>query len=63
MLHIKMMIVLMRGIKLNKNFSNLSYPVLTTSQNDKKIAHFGFQFFSDPFYIGILYMKSYVLMR
>ena len=31
------MIVLMRGIQLNKNFSNLSNPVLTTTQNDKKL--------------------------
>ena len=36
MLHIKM-IVLMRGIQLNKNFWNLSYPVLTTTQNDEKL--------------------------
>ena len=35
MLHLKS-IVLMRGIQLNKNFSNLSSPVLTTTQNDKK---------------------------
>ena len=39
MLHLKT-IVLMRGIQLNKNFSNLSNPVLTTTQNDTKIAHF-----------------------
>ena len=30
------MIVLKRGIQLNKNFSNLSNPVLTTTQNDLK---------------------------
>ena len=36
MLHLKM-IVLMRGIQLNKNFSNLSYPVLTTTQNEKTL--------------------------
>ena len=36
MLHLKM-IVLMRGIQLNKNFSNLSNPVLTATQNDKKL--------------------------
>ena len=36
MLHLKM-IVLMRGIQLNKYFSNLSYPVLTTTQNNKKL--------------------------
>ena len=41
MLHLKM-IVLMRGIQLNKNFSNLSYPVLTTTQNDKKLHIFDF---------------------
>ena len=39
MLHLKML-VLMRGIQLNKIFSNLSYPVLTTTQNDEKISHF-----------------------
>ena len=41
MLHLKM-IVLKRGIQLNKNFSNLSNPFLTTTQNDKKKkkAHF-----------------------
>ena len=27
----------MRGIQLNKNFSNLSYPVLTTTHNDEKL--------------------------
>ena len=31
------MIVLMRGIQLNKKFWNLSYPVLTTTQNDEKL--------------------------
>ena len=36
MLQLKMM-VLMRGIQLNKNFSNLSNPVLTNTQNDKKL--------------------------
>ena len=36
MLHLKM-IILIRGIQLNKNFWNLSYPVLTTTQNDKKL--------------------------
>ena len=35
MLHLKM-IVLMRGIQLNKNFLNLNWPVLTTTQNGKK---------------------------
>ena len=39
MLHLKM-IVLKRGIQLNKNFSNLSNLVLTTTQNDLKNAHF-----------------------
>ena len=62
MLHFKT-IVLMRGIQLNKNFSNLSNPVLTATQNEKKIAHFLFQFFGHPFYMGILYMKGHVLMR
>ena len=60
MLHLKM-IVLMRWIQLNKNFTNLSYPVLTTTQNEKKL-HI-FQFFSHPFYMGILYMMGHVLMR
>ena len=36
MLNLKM-IVLMRGIQLNMYFCNLSYPVLTTTQNDKKL--------------------------
>ena len=36
MLHLKM-IVFKRGIQLNKNFSNLSNPVLTTTQNEKKL--------------------------
>ena len=36
MLHLKM-IILMRVIQLNKNFSNLSYSVLTTTQNEKKV--------------------------
>ena len=27
----------MRGIQLNKNFCNFSYPVLTTTQNDEKL--------------------------
>ena len=35
MSHLKT-IVLMRAIQLNKNFSNLSYLVLTTTQNNKK---------------------------
>ena len=36
MLHLKS-IVLKRGIHLNKNISHLTYPVLTTTQNDKKL--------------------------
>ena len=36
MLHLKM-IMLMRGIQLGKNFSDLTYPVLTTTQNDEKL--------------------------
>ena len=39
MLHLKT-IVLMKGIHQNENISNLSNPVLTTTRNDKKIAHF-----------------------
>ena len=31
------LIVLMRGIQVKKNFSNLSYPVLTTTQNNEKL--------------------------
>ena len=54
MLHLKS-IVLKRGIHLNKNILHLTYPVLTTTQNDEKIAHCGFQFFSHHFYMGILY--------
>ena len=34
MLHL-VSIVLMRGIQVKKNFSNLSYPVLTTTQNNE----------------------------
>ena len=30
------LIVLIRGIQMKKDFSNLSYPVLTTTQNVKK---------------------------
>ena len=33
MLHL-VLIVLMRGIQVKKNFSNWSYPVLTTIQNE-----------------------------
>ena len=36
MLYLKI-ILLKRGIQLNKNFWSLSYPVLTTTQNDKKL--------------------------
>ena len=36
MLHL-ISIILMRGIQLKKNFSNWSYPVLTTTQNDEKL--------------------------
>ena len=36
MLHL-LSIVLMRGIQVKKNFSNLSYTVLTTTQNDEKL--------------------------
>ena len=39
MLHLKM-IVLMREIQLNNNKWNLSYPVLTTTQNDEKLHSF-----------------------
>ena len=53
----------MRGIQLNKNFSHVSYPVLTTTQNDEKFSHFWFQFFRHPFYMGISYMKRHVQMR
>ena len=31
------LIVLMRGMQLKKNFSNLSYPVVTTTQNVDKL--------------------------
>ena len=41
MLHL-VSIVLMRGIQLKKNFSNWSYPVLTTTQNDEKLHIFYF---------------------
>ena len=40
MLHLKL-IVLKRGIQLNKNFSHLTYPVLTTTQNDEKLHSLG----------------------
>ena len=43
MLHLKM-IILMRGIQLNKNFWNFSYPDLTTTQNDKKLHIFDFNY-------------------
>ena len=36
MLHL-ISLVLMRGIQLYKNFWNLSYPLLTTTQNDEKL--------------------------
>ena len=36
MLHLTL-IVLKRGIQLNKNISHLTYPVLTTTQNNKKL--------------------------
>ena len=36
MLNLKL-IVLKRGIQLNKNFSHLTYPVLITTQNDEKL--------------------------
>ena len=36
MLHLKL-IVLKRGIQLTKHFSHLTYPVLTTTQNDEKL--------------------------
>ena len=64
MLHL-ILIVLMRGIQLKKNFSNLSYPVLTTSHNYSKwwqITHFCFQFFSYPFYMAILSMERHIQM-
>ena len=35
MLHLKL-IVLRREIQLNKNFLHLTYPILTTTQNDEK---------------------------
>ena len=41
MLHL-VSIILMRGIQLKKNFSNWSYPVLTTTQNDEKLHIFYF---------------------
>ena len=64
MLHL-ILIVLMRGIQLKKNFSNLSYPVLTTSHNNSKwwqITHFCFQFFSYPFYMAIVSMERHIQM-
>ena len=64
MLHI-ILIVLMRGIQQKKNFSNLSYPVLTTSHNNSKwwqITHFWFQFFSYPFYMAIVSTERHVQM-
>ena len=45
MLHLKM-IVLMRESQLNKNFGNLSYPLLTTIQNDEKLHIFDSNSFS-----------------
>ena len=64
MLHL-ISIVLMRGIQLKKNFSNLSYPVLTTSHYCSKwwqITHFCFQFFSHNFYMAILCMERHIQM-
>ena len=61
MLHL-VSIVLMRGIQVKKNFSNLSYPVLTTIQNDENL-HFLFQFFSHPFYMSTLCMERHVQIR
>ena len=61
MLHL-ILIVLMRGIQLKNNFSNLSYPVLTTTQNDEKLHIFCFQFFSYPFYVAILCMERHIQM-
>ena len=52
MLHLKM-IILMRGIQLNKNFLHLSYPVLATIQNDEKLHIF------DSNSVVILYIWVY----
>ena len=76
MLRLKM-IVLMRGIQLNKNFWNLSYPVLKTTQNDEKLHIFdsnslcsktqkysiAHNFFNFDHNIGMLHLKMIVLMR
>ena len=61
MLHL-ILIVLMRGNQLKKNFSNYSY---TSSHNYSKwwqIIHSCFQFFSCPFYMAILCMERHVQM-
>ena len=44
-------------------FSNLSYPILTTVQNDEKLHIFWFHFFSHPFYMGIICKERYIQMR
>ena len=55
--------ILIRAIQLKKNFSNLSYPVPTTFQNDEKLHIFWFHFFSHPFYMGILCKERHIQMR
>ena len=56
MLHLKM-IVLMRVIQLNKNFSNLSNPVLITTENEKKLH------IMDSNSLVILYVWTYNTQR
>ena len=62
MLHLKL-IILKRGIQLNKNFSHLTYPALTITQNDEKLHILDSNSLVIIFYIGILYMKRWVQMR
>ena len=62
MLHL-VSIILMRGIQLKKNFSNWSYPVLATTQNDEKLHIFYFNSLVILFYMGTLCMERHVQMR
>ena len=52
-------LTLMRGIQLYKNFCNLSYPVLTTTQNDEKLHIFIPNLQSSFLYGYIIHEETY----
>ena len=57
------LIVLMKEIPVRKNFFKFELPSSHNYSKRWKTTHFWFQFFSHPFYMGILCMERHVQIR